>query len=428
MTARPPSSVILGAIGDDFTGAVELAGMLTAGGARTLLVTSVADIPSQLVAIDAVVMALRSRVAPASEALHEIGRAAAAFQALDVRQIFFKYCATFDSTDDGNIGNCAELLMAHTDARSVLFCPSFPEAGRTVYQGHHFVGDQLLENSPKRLDPLTPMTRSDLMAVLAPQTAKTVGLLPWATVQAGEAAVRAYAAARAAAGVPFLIVDALNENDLRAIAAATWDWPLMTGGSSVAAYFPAQWRANGLVADNPAPRPERIRGAAAVLAGSCADRTREQIDAFAQNHPMLTLDLKADEDATIAAALSWAHRIGPSVPICIASSSGPEAVAEVQARFGVIAAGRRAERLLGKIAIGLVDLGVRRFLVAGGETSGAVIQALGISQLRVAPYAGLGVGRCMADHPSRLSFCLKSGKLGDIDMFARVLTEMGDEA
>ena len=372
------------------------------------------------------VVALRSRVAPPAEALAQVDQAAAAFEALGVRQIFFKYCATFDCTDEGNIGNCAEALMNRAVARSVLFVPSFPEALRTVYQGHHFVGDRLLENSPKRHDPLTPMTRSDLVAVLAPQTTQTVGLLPWQTISSGAAAIRAHAEAQAASGTRFLIGDAISEDDLQAIAAATWDWPLMTGGSSVAAYYPGLWRANGLIPTIPIVANERIAGAGAVLAGSCADRTREQIDAFGRDHPILNLDLMDDEEATVTRALDWARTQGPSRPICIASSANPEEVATVQARFGVIPAGRRAEQLLGRIAAGLVELGVRRFLVAGGETSGAVIQALGIAQLRVAPYAGLGVGRCTADLPTRLSFCLKSGKLGAVDMFARVLTDMGE--
>lgn len=421
-------SVIFAAIADDFTGGVELAGMLTAGGARTLFVTSPAHIPAQLEDTDAIIVALRSRVAPAAEALREVQDAARACHALGVRRIFFKYCATFDSTDAGNIGNCADALMELTAAQSTLFVPSFPEAARTVYQGHHFVGDRLLEYSPKRQDPLTPMTQSDLVAVLKPQTQYNVGLLPWQIVQVGADAIRAHAAAEAAAGRPYLIADAIAEADLQAIAAATWDWPLMTGGSSVAAHYPALWRSHGLIPDVPLPAAQRVAGAGAVLAGSCSDRTLSQIAAFEQTHPVLTLDLMEEEETTVAYALDWARQQGPARPICIASSGDPDGVAQVQARFGVIPAGRRAERLLGRIAIGLVDLGVRRFLVAGGETSGAVLQALGVTRLHVAPYAGLGIGRCLADQPERLSFCLKSGKLGDVGMFARVLAEMGDVA
>jgi uncharacterized protein YgbK (DUF1537 family) len=261
--------------------------------------------------------------------------------------------------------------------------------------------------------------------VLAPQTSKGVGLLPWATVQAGGSAIRAFSEAKAAEGTPFLIADAITEADLRSIAAATWDWPLMTGGSSVAAHYPALWRRQGLMPNAALPALDTVRGSGAVLAGSCADRTREQIAAFGRDYPVLNLDLMAEEEAAVTGALDWARAAGPSRPFCIASSADPAAVAIVQNRFGVIAAGRRAERLLGRIAQGLVELGVRRFLVAGGETSGAVVQALGVERLHVAAYTRLGVGRCMADMPTRLSFCLKSGKLGDVEMFARVLDEMG---
>ncbi len=419
------SSVILGAIGDDFTGAVELAGMLTAGGARTVFVTSPGGIPSQIDDTEAVVVALRSRVAPPKEALKEIDQAASAFQKLRVRQIFFKYCATFDSTDHGNIGNCAEVLMERVGARTVLFCPSFPEAFRTVYQGHHFVGDRLLANSPKRHDPLTPMTRSDLVEVLAPQTSKGVGLLPWTTVQAGASAIRAFAEAKAADGTPFLIADAITEADLRSIAAATWNWPLMTGGSSVAAYYPALWRRQGLMPNAAPPRPghrsRRRRRAGRQLRGSHARTNR----CFRPRPPR-------PEPGSDGGGRDGGDRRAGMGPV------GRIVQAVLHREFGRSGGGRhraesirrhrgrrRAERLLGRIAQGLVVLGVRRFVVAGGETSGAVVQALGVEQLHVAAYTRLGVGRCTAEMPTPLSFCLKSGKLGDVDMFARVLDEMG---
>jgi uncharacterized protein YgbK (DUF1537 family) len=415
------SPLLFGGIADDFTGAVELAGMLAAGGAHTVLATGPAAIDGEA---EAVVIATRSRVAPPQDALDSTGAAAEALLARGARQLFLKYCATFDSLDTGNIGNVAELLAERGGASSVLFCPSFPEALRTVYQGHHFVGDSLLSESPKRHDPLTPMTQPDLVRVLQPQTTRKVGLLPWGVVQQGAGAIRAHAAQRFTEGIPFLIADAITPEDLRSIAEASWDWPVMTGGSSVAAYYPALWRARGLLSGQ-APEPlEGIGGTGAVLAGSCAERTREQIAAFAQHHPVLHLDPLENAEPAIARALAWAENNLPKGPVCIATSADPERVAAAQAQLGPIAAGRRAEALLGRLAQGLVARGVRRLMVAGGETSGAVVQALGIDQLRVAPYVELGVGRCMADAPVRLALCLKSGKLGETGIFAKTLAAM----
>ena len=420
--------LLIGAIADDLTGAVELAGVLAAGGARTVLAVGAGAVPASASDLDAVVVALRSRVAPPGEALAAMDYAAAALDALGARQLFFKYCATFDSTDQGNIGNCAELLAGRRGSRSVLFTPSFPEADRTVYRGHLFVGDRLLADSPKRFDPLTPMTRSDLVQVLAPQTRLGVGLLPWSVVQSGPAAIRRHAAERAAAGTPFLVADAITDADLAVIARASWDWPVSTGGSTVLTAYPAIWRENGLLAEAVEEPAIRLPGPAAVLAGSCAERTREQIAAFAQSHPVLHLDILAPEEESVAAGIDWAAPRLPAGPVCIATSTDPEAVARAQAALGAIAAGRRAEALLGRLACALVERGVRRLLVAGGETSGAVVEALGISELRVAPYRALGLGHCRASAPVPLALCLKSGKLGAVDMFARSLEEMGSMA
>lgn len=418
------SSLILGAIADDLTGAVELASMLQAGGARTRLVVGAAAVPGTAEGMDALVVALRSRVAPPAEAVAESTQAAARLRALGARQIFLKYCASFDSLDTGNIGNVAEALRAVAPPAPVLFCPSFPEAARTVFHGHLFIGLQLLSDSPKRYDPLTPMTRSNLVEVLAPQTALRVGVLPFERVAEGAAAIRREAEAAHGQGIPFLITDAVLERDLRAIAEASLDWPLTTGGSSLAAHYPALWAERGWLPPGGAVPLPATPGPAAVLAGSCADRTREQVARFGQTHPVLSLDPMEPLEASTARALDWATARLPQGPVCITTSDDPARVAQAQAAFGAIAAGRRAEALLGGLAAGLVGRGVRRLLVAGGETSGAVVGALGITQLRVAPYRALGIGLCRAEHPVPLALCLKSGKLGAVEMFAQALAEM----
>ncbi|SMF16791.1 Uncharacterized conserved protein YgbK, DUF1537 family [Tistlia consotensis] len=419
--------LLFGAIADDLTGAAELASLLVAGGVACPLLTGPAAV-ARLEA-PAVVIGQKSRTAPAAEAVAMTARAAEALLARQARQLFFKYCATFDSTAEGNIGPCADRLMALTGSDRTAFCPAFPEVDRTVYQGHLFVAEQLVSRSPKRFDPLTPMTEPDLVQVLAAQTAQRVGLLPHALLAHGAEAVRARVAAEVAAGVAYFVTDGIDEADLRQVAAATVDWPLMTGGSSVAVYYPALWRSRGWLAETGAPPPlPAVAGGAAVLAGSCAPRTLEQLDAFAGKHPLLQLDL--------AALAADEARLGPIVealcaaaargPVAVATSAGPEAVAAIQQRLGIAGAAALAERVLGRCAEALLESGVRRFLVAGGETSGAVVGALGLDLLTVGAYRGPGIGRAVAETPrhGRVALCLKSGKLGPVEMFERVLGEM----
>lgn len=414
------SKPVFGAIADDFTGAVELAAMLAAGGARASLLTDLSARPDN---VDAVVVAVRSRVAPAQAALIQFGDALDALQSLGARQVFFKYCATFDSTDAGNIGNCADLLADRTQARSLLFCPAFPEVGVTVYTGHLFVRGTLVSDSPKRFDPLTPMTDPDLRRVLARQTARGVGLVPWSVIQSGAEAVRAHAEGRAGRGTPYLIADALTEADLRTLAEATWDWPAMTGGSSVAAYYPEIWRAQGLVGAE-AYAPARGRsGPGAVLAGSVADQTLEQIAVFEQDRPVLRLDLLAEGDLA-AQALDWAAKHLAQGPVCVTTATPHARTVEIQDKLGVLGAARRAEAILAEVGVGLAARGVERIVVAGGETSGAVVQALGVPELKVAPYQSPGMGLCSVEAPKPLSLCLKSGKLGGPDAFNEALSQM----
>ncbi|MBN8889400.1 MAG: hypothetical protein BGP12_16770 [Rhodospirillales bacterium 70-18] len=422
------SPLTFGALADDFTGAVELAAMLRAAGARAMVHVGPGSLPDRPPEVDAIVVALRTRAAPAGEAVAISRQVAQQLRRLGARQLFLKYCATFDSLPAGNIGNVAEVLREVAGAAPVLFCPTYPEAARTVFRGHMFVGGQLLADSPKRHDPLTPMTNSNLAEVLALQTSLAVDILPYEVVAAGAAAIHTHAEACHAAGRPFLIADSILPEDLRQIAAASCDWPVMTGGASVAAYFPSLWVARGWMRPSEQPSLPGTPGPAAVLAGSCADRTREQVAAFARDHKVLDLDPLDPPEQSIARALSWASEHMAHAPVCITTSADPARVAAAQAALGSIAAGRRAEALLARIASGLVERGLRRLLVAGGETSGAIVEQLGVRSLQVAPFAAIGVGRCHADHPVPLALCLKSGKLGAVDMFATTLAAMEQPA
>lgn len=421
--------LVFGAIADDLTGALELASLIRRGGVRCPVLLK----PGQAGALDrleAVVFGLKTRVIPARRAIAAFDAALTALERRGVRQVFYKYCATFDSTPRGNIGPCADLLAARRQAAFTLFSPAFPEVNRTVYQGHLFAGDILISQSPKRFDPLTPMREPNLVKVLQQQTRLPVGLLPHQTLVLGPAAIAAHVARLQGQGIRYAIADALDEDDLKATARASVDWPLMTGGSSVAVYYPALWRERGwLAADRrdaalasaPASAPT-AQGPAVVLAGSCAERTFDQLAHFARRRPVLFLDpaRAADGADLVAEALTFAqHELGGG-PVAIATSARPEAVAELQRRLGRRKAAGLAEGILARIAAGLHDRGIRRFVISGGETSGAVLEALSVEALEVDSYVTAGQSHSWTSGPDPVSFYLKSGKLGPVEMLERV--------
>ncbi len=420
--------MMLGGLADDLTGGLELAAMLVAEGVPTLLATS-AQAVGEIGDAAAVVIAQKTRIAPAAEARARFEAGARALRDAGARQLFFKYCATFDSTDAGNIGPCIDVLTSLSGSRFTACCPTFPEYQRGVFQGHLFVGDRLVSESPKRHDPVTPMFDPDLVRVLQRQTAQRVGLIAHADIRAGADAIARRVAALQADGVAYAIADAAVHEDLAQLAAATVDWPLMTGGSSIAAHYPALWRRRGWLRAGTAPIAlPPVRSPGVVLAGSCADQTRRQLAEFGRTHPVLALDLEAFArgDDVVGAALAWARDRIDRQPVALATSATPEDVARLQARLGVAEVAALAEDLLGRIAAGLRDTGVRRFVIAGGETSGAVLAHLGVERLRVGPFAGpsLPLALDTRDAADPLLLCLKSGKLAGLDAFAVALDAM----
>jgi uncharacterized protein YgbK (DUF1537 family) len=427
-TPREPARPLLFAgIADDLTGGIELASLMVRGGVAARLLTArgrtedIGDAP-------ATVIGLKVRVAPKASAVAAVRRALAVLAPRAPRQLFQKYCATFDSTPRGNIGPIADALMAAIGAPFTAFCPAFPEVDRTVYGGHLFVADQLVSRSPKRHDPLTPMREPDLVRVLAAQTAESVGLIRHQDLAAGPDAVAAKVAALTAASTRYAISDAIDEADLASLAAASLDWKLMTGGSSVAVYYPDLWRARGdLEGFAPPAALPKVTGRGAVLAGSCAERTAAQLAAFAETgRPVIRLEAAAlvdpaEAEAATEAALAAAIAALSSGPVAVATTADPAAVAAVQARAGVKRTAAAIERALGRVASGLAEAGVNRFVVAGGETSGAVLDALKVRALEVGPFEAPGLSRSVSTGPAPVSFHLKSGKLGPVDMFARAL-------
>lgn len=417
--------MLLGCIADDLTGAADLSLTLVREGMRTVQVVGVPDrAGAPLPAADAVVVALKSRTIPAAEAVAQSCAAARALRAGGAGQLLFKYCSTFDSTDAGNIGPVAEALLALVGEDLTIACPAFPANGRTVYQGHLFVGTSLLSDSPMRDHPLTPMRDPDLVAVLQRQTRLPVGLVPFATVDAGAEAVRAAFAQAKAAGRRVVVVDALTDGHLRTIGAAAAGLGLITGGSGIALGLPEAFRAAGRLGRVDATAElAPLPGAAAILSGSCSQATRGQVEhAIASGMPARKLDAAAlvrDPDGEIATALAWASgRLGAG-PVLIYSGADPAEVASVQERFGQARAGEGVETAMARLATALVGQGVTRLVVAGGETSGAVVGALGARVLAIGPEIAPGVPWTRAE--SGMVLALKSGNFGSPDFFSRAL-------
>jgi uncharacterized protein YgbK (DUF1537 family) len=411
--------MILGCIADDFTGATDLASTLVRGGMRTVQLIGVPDgaVPDA----DAVVIALKSRTSPVAEAIGDSLAALRWLQAAGCRQVFQKYCSTFDSTDAGNIGPVADALVAALGCGFALACPAFPANNRSVFQGHLFVGTALLNESGMEHHPLTPMRDANLVRVLSHQTEGTVGLVPWATVSQGAQAIRRAMGALKEQGRRYAIVDAITEADLMAIGEAAAGHALITGGSGVAMGLPANFRLAGLlpersdVADLPT-----VAGHAAVLSGSCSRATLYQLGAAKDRVPTLQLDPLATPDAgaLAAQALAWADGKLGDAPVVIAASAPPEQVAALQDKLGREAAGALIEDTLATVAAGLVERGVRRMVVAGGETSGAVVSRLGVRQLRIGAEIDPGVPWTYAEGTGpAMRLALKSGNFGGRDFF-----------
>jgi uncharacterized protein YgbK (DUF1537 family) len=422
--------MLLGCIADDFTGATDLANMLTRGGMRTLQTIGVPGAGVALPEADAVVVALKSRTIPAGEAAAQSVAALDWLKGRGCRQFLFKYCSTFDSTDAGNIGPVTDALLAQLGADFTIACPAFPENRRTIFNGYLFVGAELLSESPMKDHPLTPMTDANLVRVLQRQTKAQVGLVPYPVVRQGAAAIRGAFERLRADGVRHAIVDAVEDENLRAIGAACADLALVTGGSGIALGLPENFRRAGLLtrAGSAAAMPP-MRGYAAVIAGSCSQATQEQVAAMKSRCPSMRID--PQELATGAAqvvdrAVGWAATQIAKGPVLIYSTAAPEAVRAAQDAVGKDRAATLVEDALASIAKTLVVRGVRRLVVAGGETSGAVVSALGVKALAIGPQIDPGVPWTfmvpddLAVLPS-IALALKSGNFGAEDFFLKAL-------
>jgi 3-dehydrotetronate 4-kinase len=430
-------ALLLGCIADDLTGATDLAVMLSDQGMPTVLRigpvgTDSAPPPDVPADVPAVVVALKSRTAPVEQAVEQSLAAARWLLHAGADQLFFKYCSTFDSTDAGNIGPVAEALLDACGEAMTVVCPAFPANRRTIYRGHLFVGDVLLSESSMRDHPLTPMRDANLLRVLGRQCRadSRIGLVPLETVMRGPDAVRDALTVLRNQSHRFAVLDAVTDEHLVALGQACADLRLLTGGSGLAMGLPENFRQRGRLAAirdlEPVRRPAD-KPAAVVLAGSCSAATRGQVEHAAGQWPLHRLDplALAAGTQTPANVVAWAGSHMHNSPIVIASTAEPRDVEAAQQQLGRERAATLIEHAMADIARRLADAGAGTFIVAGGETSGAVVEALGVTTLRIGQRIDPGVPWTQAarDHDGQatLALALKSGNFGSRDFFTKAL-------
>ncbi|TWT55739.1 hypothetical protein KOR42_25500 [Thalassoglobus neptunius] len=425
--ANSERSPVLGCIADDVTGATDLATNLVQGG---LQVTQFLGVPSQEalreVSADAVVVALKTRSIPIADAIEESVASLNAMREAGIGRFYFKYCSTFDSTPQGNIGPVAEALMDELNVSQAIFCPAFPANGRTVYQGHLFVYQKLLNESGMENHPLNPMTDSNLIRVLQQQSTRSVGLIDYQTIEAGTDQIREELKRLEQEGIPLVITDSCDEQHLQRLAQVVADAPLITGGSGLGRYLGETYRETGAVTSHERTAvPPEITGRSLVLAGSCSTMTNRQVANMKEFAPAFQIDVRKlmnNSERLLEEVLEWSQAHDPSIPLLVYSSSPPETVQRLQQELGAEGVAESIERFHASFAERMVnEHGVRRLILAGGETSGAVVRQLGISQLQIGPAICPGVPWTTSDSDPPLALALKSGNFGSEHFFREAL-------
>ncbi|MGO7860850.1 3-oxo-tetronate kinase [Rhizobium ruizarguesonis] len=423
--------ILLGSIADDYTGASDLANTLTKNGLRTVQTVGIPDPSLALPDLDAVVVSLKIRSVPASDAVTAAASAERWLRQRGAGHVLYKICSTFDSTDAGNIGPVTEALSEAAGGGGVLVTPAFPETGRTVYLGHLFVGGQPLNESPLKDHPLNPMHDANLVRVLTRQSRNVVGLIDLTTIAAGPGAVKARLDSFRTAGITAVIADAIFERDLETLGEVALETPVSTGASGLGLGLARALVRSGRISSGGATTADAIRpvgGLSAIVAGSCSKATLRQLDIAERSMPVLRLDperLLAGPDE-IAAAISWAGDRISAGPVVIAASAAPETVSRLQSLYGREASGHAIETATSIITAELVERGVRRLVVAGGETSGAAVDRLAIPAFLIGPEIAPGVPvlRTVGNAQGDMLLALKSGNFGGEDFFAAALAMM----
>lgn len=409
-----------GCIADDFTGATDLAGLMARSGIQVSLRIGVPQAPPEDAAAVEVI-ALKCRTAPVQTAIAEARAALEWLRRAGAERFFWKYCSTFDSTPQGNIGPVAEALMADLGCRQTIYCPAFPENGRAVFMGNLFVGQQPLAESPMKDHPLTPMRDSNLMRLLQPQVTGRVGLADRRTVAKGTAKLRAELDRLAASDMAHVIVDAIANEDLSVIAETCRDMALITGGSALAMPLPFLYRADGRLSfDEGGPEMPDLPPGTIVLSGSCSAMTNAQVAHYlATGAPALRLDPLELAERGAGPALDWLAAQDLNRAPLLYATADPAAVSAAQVRLGRDRAGAIVEAALATCAVAARDAGARRIVVAGGETSGAVTTALGVHRLKIGREIAPGVPWTFCESGGQtVALALKSGNFGAETFFS----------
>ena len=391
--------LLLAAIADDYTGGSDMAGMLAGEGVRTVQTFGIPEAP--LPDVEAVVVSLKSRSIPAHDAVRLSLSAFARLRELDPAQVQFKYCSTFDSTSEGNIGPVTSALMDAASAEFTVAVPALPVNGRTQYLGYLFVNGVLLSESPMRTHPLNPMTEPNLVRHLQAQTTRRVGLIDLQHVRSGDFA--------ALDECEIALVDAIDESDLRRIAEGVADMALITGGSGISKALPSVWRERrGWSPGPPTRRNHRATGKVLLLAGSCSAATLRQLEIWHKaGHPAERMREDVSDSARLAQWCEDAWRRGP---YALVYSSAPPGQRSGSAAAIEQAFGRLACELRGRYG---------RLIVAGGETSGAVVEALGIKAVEIDDAIDPGVPALTTIGGLPLRLALKSGNFGSPEFFEK---------
>ena len=419
--------ITLGCIADDFTGATDLANMLVKGGLKTIQLLGNPSKEDVVPSVDAVIIALKTRTIPVEEAIEQSLQALNWLKNAGAKQFFFKYCSTFDSTDEGNIGPVIDALMEALETQFTIACPAFPETERTIFKGHLFVGDKLLSDSPMKDHPLTPMTDSNLVSTLSRQTSQKVGLVEYKDILAGPSAIRKAFDQLQKEDVAIAVTDVLNDEHLYFLGEAVKDFKLITGGSGIALGLPSQFKSrNNHQEETRAHSLPKVLGKEIVLSGSCSEMTLAQVDEFSKRYSTLKLNPieLAENNSALANAVDWVIQAKGEEPILVYASAPPDAVKQAQKKLGRDLASSTVENALAKIALAAVQNGFRRIVVAGGETAGAVVSHLGIKGIMIGEQIDPGVPTTVSIGDPSIGLVLKSGNFGSADFFEKAFKVM----
>ena len=419
-------TTFLGCIADDFTGATDLASMLARSGVNVSLRIGVPlSTPENTAEIE--VIALKTRSISASKAIEESLSALKWLKEAGAKKYFFKYCSTFDSTAEGNIGPVSEALMNELKVDQTIYCPAFPENGRSIYMGNLFVGQKLLSESSMKDHPLTPMNDSNLMRLLSAQVSRRVGLADRIVVNNGVNSLKEKLISLKENDVPHVIVDAVADTDLDTIASACQDMDYITGGSALAMPLAEFYKASGKISANDNSfMNKKLNTGSIILSGSCSEMTIIQVKNFIQRGAAaFQLDPIDLAENGVKKVLDWLSSQDFTKNIIIYATSDPDTVKKVQAELGVDMAGKIVEQGLSECAIAARELGIKNFIIAGGETSGAITKALNIRQLDIGIEIAPGVPWTFSGkRNNQIALSLKSGNFGSEEFFTEALSKL----